>query len=164
MQLRSESRYVVSGTPSKNLVGIHDLDQDHEGDFPTSTAEADEPDFKRLANIAGFLGTQPFNSDHALFLKAFYEPYTRRGEIVGISNFLSRCMVRHQVPDIALPALTRQVVQLGFNRLERITYNVLLALFASNAVQSERLDVRQRSCLLPDNAEMLLPGGLFLPS
>ena len=119
---------------------MHDIDQSHQENFADSTAAADEPDFKRLANIASFLALQPFRSDQNLFLKAFYEPYNTRGDVLGISAFLSRIMVRHRVPDVILPPLTRQVVELEFNPLERRTYNVLLSLFVSNAIQSERTD------------------------
>jgi hypothetical protein len=74
-------------------------------------------------------------------MRAFHEPYVERGDISGIASFLDRTMIRHKIPDIVLPPLTRSIAELEFNELEKMTYNVLLALFASNAIQSERTDV-----------------------
>jgi hypothetical protein len=139
MRLRTESRFVVSGTPSKNLVGSNDV--------PTSgqvaaSAEADKADFERLANIAAFMGLHPFSTETntSLFLKAFHEPYRLRGDTSAMQDFLAASVVRHNVPDLALPPLYRDIVSLDFNPLERVTYNALLALFASNSVLSERQD------------------------
>jgi hypothetical protein len=140
-QLRTESRYVVSGTPSKNLVGLHDVGTVEQNSHEIETsAEGDKNDFERLARICNFIGMQPFCSDPALFMKAFHEPYRIRGDTSGIEGFFARTMVRHRVPDVAMPPLTRSTVVLEFNELERITYNVLLALFISNSVLSERQD------------------------
>lgn len=143
VQLRTEGRYVVSGTPSKNLVGLHDVKQEDQETYIESTADADKQDFERLANIANFIGLAPFTGEkgRALFMKAFYDPFLVRGDSSGIFDFLSRTVVRHRVPDLALPSLARKTVVLPFNALERMTYNVLLALFASNSVLSERTDV-----------------------
>lgn len=140
MRLRTESRFVVSGTPSKNLVGANDVPTSGHG--ASASAEADKSDFERLANIAAFMGLHPFatESNTQLFLKAFHEPYRLRGDTSAIQAFLAASVVRHNVPDLALPPLYRDVVTLEFNPLERITYNALLALFASNSVLSERQD------------------------
>lgn len=84
---------------------------------------------------------QPFASEPTtLFMKTFYDPFKTRGDTSPIEAFFARTMVRHRVPDVAMPPLTRRTVVLEFNELERITYNVLLALFISNSVLSERQD------------------------
>lgn len=105
-----------------------------------SSVEGDKNDFERLAKICNFIGMQPFCAQPGLFMKAFHEPFRVRGDITGIQAFLARTMVRHKVPDVAMPPLTRQTIVLEFNELERMTYNVLLALFISNSVLSERQD------------------------
>lgn len=145
MRLRTESRYVVSGTPSKNLVGIHDVENASSANVTDPSAgsgDSEKQDFERLANISTFMGLRPFSEEHnsQLFMRVFYEPFKSRGDISGIQSFLSRTMVRHQVPEVALPPLTREKVMLDFNPLERLTYNTLLALFASNSVLTERTD------------------------
>lgn len=140
-QLRSESRYIVSGTPSKNLVGSNDV-EDYEVSASAGTrSNADRADFERLANISVFLNLQPFCTEPNPFMRTFFDPYFERGDTTAIADFLSHVMIRHKVPDFVLPPLTRDTVELEFNPLEKLTYNVLLALFASNAVQSERSDV-----------------------
>lgn len=108
-------------------------------------AEAERQDFERLASICNFMGLKPFCDRPGLFMKAFYEPYRIRGDTSGISAFLASTMVRHKVPDFVLPPLTRKVVKLDFNPLERLTCNVILSLFASNSVQSGRTDVSAHS-------------------
>lgn len=149
MRLRTEARYVVSGTPSKNLVGIQDVtantDATQSNLLAANSQDSDRNDFERLANIAHFLRVHPFSSggeiaDSMPFMKALYEPYQLRGDTSGIMAFLDRTAVRHRVPDVILPPLTRSTTYLDFNDLEILTYNVLLALFASNSVLSERTD------------------------
>ena len=139
MRLRTESRFVVSGTPSRNLVGLNDIPATGQA---AASAEADKADFERLANIAAFMGLHPFSNEPntLLFHKAFHEPYRLRGDTSAIQAFLAASVVRHNVPDLALPPLYRDIVTLDFNPLERMTYNALLALFASNSVLSERQD------------------------
>lgn len=148
MRIYTESRYVVSGTPSKNLVGIQDVKGSSTASVANLTSgtsvDTERIDFERLANIASFMGMEPFcsssNGDTNAFMRAFFEPYRTRGETAHIQGFLERVTVRHRIPDIALPPMTRETVVLDFNHLERTTYNVLLAFFAANSVTSERQD------------------------
>ncbi|KAM0746581.1 hypothetical protein T439DRAFT_329684 [Meredithblackwellia eburnea MCA 4105] len=141
-ELRCEARWAISGTPTTNLRGA---DDDGALFAASSTIGGAETDFQKLGELySRFLHHEAFVKPDA-FRHTFTVPilHQQRGS-ERLANLLNRSIVRNAPQEIkeayTLPPLTSQVIYLSFLEQERKTYNALLGLFASNSIQSQRID------------------------
>jgi len=105
--------------------------------------------FLHLPQVTGKLGSHHFRQHIAApFLKrqlrsdgSLARPF---GAVQVMQQVMQQCMIRHRMSDIEvdvdLPPLVKETVRLDLHPLGAITYNVILALVAGNAVDSERRD------------------------
>ncbi|KAH8099642.1 hypothetical protein BXZ70DRAFT_942710 [Cristinia sonorae] len=196
--LSVERRWIVTGTPTTNLMGLKfgdggeaaagDLEHDDilgqgdpadssdlipedailqypdfeedEGDVvsPTATSRVwtkhDRGDLNKLSNMIGhFLATEPFNSTGDIFKTHVIDalmpkpnmPYPRPGSCQMLRQLMEMVMIRHRCEDVEkdvlLPKMQHETVLLDLERYGIITYNVMQAGIALNAVDSERTDM-----------------------
>ncbi|GAA5825761.1 hypothetical protein JCM11251_000361 [Rhodosporidiobolus azoricus] len=143
-ELRCESRWAVSGTPSTNLRGAQ---EGAEGALfaPANTAGGDRVDLERLGQLfSRFIKHAAFPRPDSLrklvqthVLDSGERPYR-------LSSVLDRAVIRHDhsliKQSFKLPPLTSRIVYIEMEEAERRTYNALVALFSSNSITSQRVD------------------------
>ncbi|KAH8926075.1 hypothetical protein BT69DRAFT_1036034 [Atractiella rhizophila] len=157
-RLHAQSKFIITGTPSNNLLGYQSITsastaEDGEVDENSLACEAagDRDDFDKLGRmVGGILNLEPFcfatKGKTSNWKVGITDPYLVDGMGSGrLFEILSRVMVRNRPEDVArdvkLPPLSKNVIKLPFNPIQRLTYNVLLALFAVNSVTSQRTDI-----------------------
>ncbi|GAA5911481.1 uncharacterized protein JCM6883_005773 [Sporobolomyces salmoneus] len=134
-ELRTESRWAVSGTPSTNLRGAS---VDGKLAAASNIVGGTREDLDRLGQL------------YSRFLRhpAFPRPQSLR-QLVGdrpsrLANVFNDSIIRNPtaiVKDrLEIPELTVKVVYVEMEEAERKMYNALTSIFASNAIQSQRVD------------------------
>lgn len=162
-RLRVERRWCVTGTVSNHMMGM-DLGMErtlsgnpvvdrHSGMLtppednlhPLPSRKPEQIDLKRLgAILIDFLHTPPFDNAE-IWTRYVVRPYTENlaGSMSSLRSIMT-LMIRHHPSDIAhsvrLPPLHHRVVLLPPSPANRLAINVITALIASNAVQSQRTD------------------------
>lgn len=132
-QLVADRRWMVSGTPSRGLIGV---DMDGYG-------HDERRDLDRLGiTFCDFLGLEGYDI-------ASWKRHVTRGFLVdapgsaaAVQNIMDAMIVRNRAADIdvALPPLSREVVFLDPTPENVRSQNVFSALIAINAVTSQRVD------------------------
>ncbi|EJD53122.1 hypothetical protein AURDEDRAFT_81353 [Auricularia subglabra TFB-10046 SS5] len=158
--LRSDAVWIVSGTPTTNLIGTGFSEAGTgQDDFYSAPAEADadvrserareRADLAKLeALLVHFLHLPQITQEAGsrFFRAHIAAPFLRSawGAARVVEQMMRQCMVRHRIEDIeaevALPPATKEVVMLDLHPLAAMTYNTILALVAGNAIDSERRD------------------------
>ena len=163
-RLRVDRRWCVTGTVSNHMMGM-DLGMErtvsgnpvvdtlHSGmltppeDNPLllPSRKPEQLDLKRLGTILiDFLHTPPFYNTE-IWTRYVVRPYTENlaGSMSSLRSIMT-LMIRHHPTDIArsvsLPPLHHHTVLLTPTPSNRLAINVITALIASNAVQSQRTD------------------------
>ncbi|KAH6902291.1 SNF2 family N-terminal domain-containing protein [Coprinopsis sp. MPI-PUGE-AT-0042] len=161
--LSVERRWIVTGTPTTNLLGlglgkrtmeesaIHQLEEPMPPDegFPMDVDSHDTFMGAGNAAAAQLIAMPQFASDSRMMTTHVTEPLLdpngpRPGAISVLSQVMNTVMIRHRVEDVeaevVLPPLTHESVLLELDPLLAISYNALQAVIAINAVDSERKD------------------------
>ncbi|OCH92096.1 hypothetical protein OBBRIDRAFT_475629 [Obba rivulosa] len=168
--LSVERRWIVTGTPTTNLLGLHfgqgsepvheqqpeitvDEQQstlDAETPFVRRWGKQDREDLKKFSvMLTKFLKLPQFSAESRLFTSHLVNPLTaksgpRPGAIQALTQVMSSVMVRHRIEDVErdvlLPSLAHDTVYLDLDHYGLKTYNVMQANIAINAVDSERID------------------------
>ncbi|GAA5928576.1 DEAD/DEAH box helicase [Sporobolomyces koalae] len=134
-ELRCESRWAVSGTPSTNLRGAS---VDGKLAAASNIVGGTREDLDRLGQL------------YSRFLRhpAFPRPASLRS-LVGdhpsrLASVFNSSIIRHHTSLVknvlTIPPLSVKVTFVEMEEAERKMYNALLAVFASNAIQSQRRD------------------------
>ncbi|KZV96218.1 hypothetical protein EXIGLDRAFT_765592 [Exidia glandulosa HHB12029] len=169
--LRSDSVWVVSGTPTTNLIGLGFSESSkndfyaveetplNEGDVLRGSTREERGDLAKLEGLlVNFLHLPQITQELGsyFFRKHVAAPFLRRvqredgtwerrfGATRVMEQVMQQCMVRHRIEEIetevGLPPATKEVVRLDLHPMAALTYNVILALVAGNAVDSDRRD------------------------
>ncbi|GAA5970910.1 hypothetical protein JCM11641_004505 [Rhodosporidiobolus odoratus] len=143
-ELRSESRWAVSGTPSTNLRVTQD-EEESALFAPTTISGGDRADLDRLGQLFARFVRHPASPKPDSLRKLAEIRVTSGGpRISRLAKILDRVVVRHHAAIIKqsfqLPPLTSRVVYIELEEAERKVYNALVALFSSNSITSQRVD------------------------
>ncbi|KAH9832900.1 P-loop containing nucleoside triphosphate hydrolase protein [Rhodofomes roseus] len=164
--LSVERKWIVTGTPTPNLLGLHhgqgsELQYPEDPDEPNTESTDEElsarrwtPDDRQDLNklstmMVHFLGVPQFATDPKLFERLVISPLMARsgprtGAIQVLTQVMETMMIRHRVEDIEndvlLPLLNRETVLLDLDPYALMSYNAMQAMIAVNAVDSERKD------------------------
>ncbi|RPD56352.1 hypothetical protein L226DRAFT_538078 [Lentinus tigrinus ALCF2SS1-7] len=176
--LSVERRWIVTGTPTTNLLGLNfgsgsDLqypDEEEEGANSDNDVRqrrwnrSEREDMRKLGTMfSDFLMMMPFASDGKAFTTYVIDPIFDSegpwpGQLEVLTQVLSSVMVRHRIEDVEqdvrLPFLQHETVLLDMDPYAVKSYNLLQATIAVNAVDSERTD--QDYMFHPRNAGPLL--------
>ncbi|GAA6012949.1 hypothetical protein JCM10207_008392 [Rhodosporidiobolus poonsookiae] len=144
-ELRCESRWAVSGTPTTNLRGGQEEGEGRALLSAATTAGGDRIDLDRLGQLfSRFVRHAAFprpDSLRKLVQTHVLDGGERACRLLGVFN---RAVVRHAPAlvkqSFSLPPLTSKVVNIAMEEGERRVYNALLALFSSNSITSQRVD------------------------
>ncbi|ORY73381.1 SNF2 family N-terminal domain-domain-containing protein, partial [Protomyces lactucae-debilis] len=135
-QLSVERRWVVSGTPSRGLVG---------GLADGTEFQSERIDLENLSvTLCDFLKLQAF--DKQQWRRAIAKPFLDRrpGATQCIRSLLEAIVIRNRqadmTMDVVLPPLRRKVVYLDPSPETALSLNIFNALIAINAVTSQRID------------------------
>ncbi|GAA5861885.1 hypothetical protein JCM3774_001339 [Rhodotorula dairenensis] len=144
-ELRTESRWAVSGTPSTNLRVTDDAGEAALFSTP-AVAGGDRTDYDKLGQLfSRYLQHAAFPKPDVL--RKVIQAHVHDGgeRPARLAQTFDRAIIRHHREminrDIKLPDLTKTIVHIGMEDCERRIYNALVALFVSNAVTSQRVDV-----------------------
>ncbi|RDX46999.1 hypothetical protein OH76DRAFT_1465208 [Lentinus brumalis] len=162
--LSIERRWIVTGTPTTNLLGLNfgsgsDLqypdEEEEEVSFDSDDRQrrwhrSEREDFRKLGTMfADFLLMMPSASDPKAFATLVRDPiFDPEGPWPGhldvLRQVMSSVMVRHRIEDVEqdvrLPFLQHETVLLDMDPYAVKTYNLIQATIAVNAVDSERRD------------------------
>ncbi|CCM03805.1 uncharacterized protein FIBRA_05953 [Fibroporia radiculosa] len=169
-QLSIERKWIVTGTPTTNLLGLHfgqgselqypeDLHEEKESSPESSLAtnsvgrqwtSDDRDDLGKLSKmITHFLGMPQFAGDQRAFdtwvsHPLLESPCPRPGAIQVLTQVMSSVMIRHRIEDledeVLLPLLQHDTVLLDLDPFALKSYNIMQAMIVVNAVDSERKD------------------------
>ncbi|GAA6027413.1 hypothetical protein JCM8097_007843 [Rhodosporidiobolus ruineniae] len=144
-ELRCESRWAVSGTPSTNLRGAQ---EGAEGALFGSTTKAggDRVDLDRLGHLFSRFVKHAALPRFDMLRKVVQSHVFGGGErAYRLKGILDRSVIRHHHSHVqesfTLPPLTKRVVHVEMEEAERRVYNALIALFSSNSITSQKVDV-----------------------
>lgn len=143
-QLRVQSRWAISGTPSTNL---RSATAENEGALFThdSNAGGSEVDFNRLGQLFSRFLRHPSFPNPVDWRLVITDPILKHGRgAERLARVLDNAIVRNapdRLKEAELPPLTRRVVYVELGETERKTYNALIAVFKINSVLSQRKDV-----------------------
>ncbi|BFZ58306.1 hypothetical protein PYCC9005_005368 [Savitreella phatthalungensis] len=130
-QLTTDRRWIISGTPSKGIMGT-DLEY---------SPKLERQDLDRLGLLCEFLGLP---LDRSVWRASITAPFLRRlpGSERAVRGLLAAILVRnrHDEIEVRLPPLTRSVVLLTPTEEDCLSQNLFSALVAVNAVTSQRVD------------------------
>jgi len=144
-ELRAESRWAVSGTPSTNLRG-GETGETSALFASNSATGGDRTDLDRLGNLFARFVKHP----------AFARPDSLRklvqGHVLGggeraarLETVFNRAIIRHDSAVVSsyiqLPPMTTSIVEVEMEEAERLVYNTLVGFFVSNSITSQRVDV-----------------------
>ncbi|KAI8982894.1 P-loop containing nucleoside triphosphate hydrolase protein [Trametes punicea] len=157
--LSVERRWIVTGTPTTNLLGLN-LGSGSELQYPGDDEEIvqsspqrvwpaeERVDLRNIGNmLTDFLMMMPFAADPKAFSRLVTNPLFRPsgpypGDVDVLAQVMSSVMVRHRIEDVEsevrLAFLDHKTVMLDMDPLAVKTYNVIQAIIAVNAVDSER--------------------------
>ena len=163
-----ERKWIISGTPSKGLLGLEIDMATNEGaeDHSKSSfqqqqdilakrkarpsAELEAKDLAALGHaVTNFLGLQPWANSRSQEDSASWSTYlvpdaTGARKAGNLRSVLESLVVRHQInqveKDLELPTLSNKVVYLEPSYGDKISQNLFNFVLASNAVTSERTD------------------------
>ncbi|TBU46858.1 P-loop containing nucleoside triphosphate hydrolase protein [Dichomitus squalens] len=167
--LSVERRWIVTGTPTTNLLGLNfgsgdelqypDDDDEEEEESSASSDDSNEQrkwhrsereDFRKLGTMfADFLLMNPFASNSKTFSTLVTDPIFEPegpfpGDIQVLTQVMASVMVRHRIEDVEqdvrLPFLEHETILLDMDPYAVKTYNLIQATIAVNAVDSERRD------------------------
>lgn len=143
-QLRCQSRWAISGTPSTNLRSAVAA---NEGALLAhdSSAGGSEKDFQRLGQLFSRFIRHPAIKKPEDFRRIFTDPIHKSGRgAARLAALLDAAIVRNDASRVrsayTLPPLTKSVVEIVQNEAERKTYNALVAIYSANAISSQRVD------------------------
>ncbi|BGP00393.1 Proteophosphoglycan ppg4 [Rhodotorula toruloides ATCC 204091] len=144
-ELRCESRWAVSGTPSTNLRVVQEEEEVALFTSP-SAAGGDRTDIDRLGQLfARFIQHDAFPKHDSLRKLCQTHVYGGGERAARLAAVFDRSVIRHHPKYIKdsfeLPKLSKRTVHIPLEEAERRVYNVLVAFFASNAITSQRVDV-----------------------
>ncbi|BGP24390.1 proteophosphoglycan ppg4 [Rhodotorula toruloides] len=144
-ELRCESRWAVSGTPSTNLRVVQEEEEVALFTSPTA-AGGDRTDIDRLGQLVSrFIQHDAFPKHDSL--RKLCQTHVHGGgeRAARLAAIFDRSVIRHHPKYIKdsfeLPKLAKRIVYIPLEEAERRVYNVLIAFFASNAITSQRVDV-----------------------
>lgn len=144
-QLRAESRWAVSGTPSTNLRG-GETGETSALFASNSATGGDRTDLDRLGNLfARFVKHPAFPRPDSL-RKLVQSHVLGGGERASrLETVFNRAIVRHHSDVVSsciqLPKMETSIVEIEMEEAERRVYNTLVGFFVSNSITSQRVDV-----------------------
>ncbi|KAJ8480788.1 hypothetical protein ONZ51_g6428 [Trametes cubensis] len=157
--LSVERRWIVTGTPTTNLLGLNfgsgnellypeDDDAEKVPEKQRIWPTEEREDLRKLGNmLADFLLMMPFAHDSKSFKTLVADPLFKPsgpypGDVDVLVQVMSTVMVRHRIEDVEsevrLALLDNQIALLDMDPLAVKTYNIMQAVIAVNAVDSER--------------------------
>lgn len=147
-KLPVERRWIVTGTPTSELVGIMPgmvMEVELNSGIECRVNEALQLD--RIGKMVGdFLKQKPWApmDDRRNTGKANWKRYISKGSKSCVRSIFQRLFIRHRPEDIeedvALPRLEIKEVWLHPGVYEKVSMNLFLGALAVNAVTSERMD------------------------
>ncbi|KAI0206250.1 hypothetical protein F4808DRAFT_406551 [Astrocystis sublimbata] len=166
-RLEISARWIVTGTPSRGLYGVHsdeiaNLSSSTKYEDPSKEValEQEGEDIKRIGNLtAKYLKVRPWANvrsevgdspaDWALYVKTF-----NRKDC--LKNTLNSLLVRHQLTDVntLLPPVDEKIIVLDGSYQDQLSLNLFSMMIIFNSVQSQRTDrdyffhERQRGSLI----------------
>ncbi|KAI9068581.1 hypothetical protein FKP32DRAFT_1587558 [Trametes sanguinea] len=157
--LSVERRWIVTGTPTTNLLGIN-LGSGLELLYPEDDDELEQPvqqrvwpseertDLRKIGNMLGdFLRMMPFAADSKAFSTLVSDPLFKPSgpkpwDVDVLVQVMSSVMVRHRIEDVecevSLALLDHKTVLLDMDPYAVKTYNRMQAIIAVNVVDTER--------------------------
>lgn len=155
-RVRASSRWIATGTPTAHLrassVG------DTASTAPPPPAEGLRSDLNHLGELFQRFFKASYMHSRSWWLQLTTAYFAKDKHADMMQAILETAVVRHQPSDLRrsyeLPSMSSRVVRLKFTPLERLTYNVLVALFLANAIESQRSD--QDYLFHPNNRRRLL--------
>ncbi|GAA6056120.1 hypothetical protein JCM3770_006004 [Rhodotorula araucariae] len=144
-QLRAESRWAVSGTPSTNLRG-GETGEATALFASNSPAGGDRSDLNRLGNLfASFVKHPAFPTPNSLRKLVETRVLGGGARAARLETVFNRAIIRHHSDVVSsvmkLPEMKTSIVEIAMEEAERRVYNTLVGLFVSNSITSQRVDV-----------------------
>ncbi|BGP47916.1 hypothetical protein JCM10450v2_003781 [Rhodotorula kratochvilovae] len=144
-ELRAESRWAVSGTPSTNLRG-GETGETTALFASNSPAGGDRTDLDRLGNLFARFVKHPAFSRPDSLRKLVQTHVLGGGERAArLKTVFDRAIIRHHSDVVSsvirLPPMKTSIIEIDMEEAERRVYNSLVALFVSNSITSQRVDV-----------------------
>ena len=142
-QIRVESRWAISGTPSQNLRAESTENALFAHD---AVAGGNETDYTRLAELFSRYLRHPAIPKAETFRHLFTDPILKHGRgAERLGRLFNNSIVRNSSERIkqayTLPPLTSEVVYVELGEAERRTMNALVATFVTNSILTQRIDV-----------------------
>ncbi|KAH8828285.1 P-loop containing nucleoside triphosphate hydrolase protein [Flagelloscypha sp. PMI_526] len=180
-QLSAQHRWIVTGTPTTNLLGLSfgvtpetsssevTTEADVDLAYPSTEVSCrvwestDAADLNKLGNmIASFIAVPQFASNPTLMKKHVTEPLMdkcgpRPWSIDVLKKLMGSVMIRHRIEDIekdvTLPPMQHESVLLDLDPYALKSFNMLQVIIIVNAIDSERKD--QDYLFHPSNMDSL---------
>lgn len=191
-KLRVERRWIVTGTPTSELVGIMpgvvtgrseaelgggtELEETERAEDARERRIGEALQLDRIGRmVSDFLGQKPWApmDDRRNTERANWKRYVSKGSKSCVRNIFQRLFIRHLPEDIeedvALPRLEVKEVWLHPGCYEKVTMNLFLGALAVNAVTSERLggdyifDTKNVASLKQLTNNLLKRSGFYFP-
>ncbi|KAH9950194.1 SNF2 family N-terminal domain-containing protein [Amylocystis lapponica] len=160
--LSVERKWIVTGTPTTNLLGLKlgegselrypeadDNDNEADDQVARTWTPTDRSDLVKLSTmITQFLEIPQFATQLQFFdsyiIKPLMDPSgPRPGAIQVLMQLMSAHMVRHRIEDVEkdvlLPFMNQETVLLHLDPYALKTYNIMQAVIAVNAIDSQRV-------------------------
>ncbi|GAA5914943.1 hypothetical protein JCM8208_000780 [Rhodotorula glutinis] len=144
-ELRAESRWAVSGTPSTNLRG-GETGETSALFASNSATGGDRTDLDRLGNLFARFVKHPAFARPDSLRKLVQSHVLGGGERAGrLETVFNRAIIRHNSDVVSsyiqLPPMETSIVEIEMEEAERLVYNTLVGFFVSNSITSQRVDV-----------------------
>ncbi|ORY92708.1 SNF2 family N-terminal domain-domain-containing protein [Leucosporidium creatinivorum] len=143
-ELRVDSRWAISGTPSTNL---RSATAENEGALfaHDSTVGGSEVDYDRVGQLFSRFLQHPSFPKTENWRQVITDPILKHGRgAERLGRIFNSAIIRNSPERVKeayqLPPLTRSVVNIDLGETERKTYNALIAVFKTNSVLSQRKD------------------------